>query len=166
MRIIKHAGGTSPGLGLLKQFPISRQQSFKTPEMLNYPVVAGASQETIQQFNKENSVYTQSYRTVLNQGNNPFVPTLAASGVFFYGLALTASAFTSLADTQVNFSINGRNLLVDCSALMLIPNYAQGMLYFPLPQPLTGKDTFKISFQKNDAGTITIYFSFVYKPAL
>jgi hypothetical protein len=134
--------------------------------MNGYPVMIGNSQQQIQEFNKANSEYTQSYRSILNQGSNPFTPVLSGSGLFFHGLSLSIGTVTSLQDTQVSFSINNRQLLVDVSALILIPNYAQGMLYYPVPQPLTGKDTFKINFLKNDAGTITMYFNFIYKPAL
>lgn len=131
-----------------------------------YPVVTGNTQKQIQDFNIMNAEYTQSYRVTLNQGANPFTPVLSGSGLFFHGISLSIGTITSLQDTQVNFTINNRQLLVDVSALILIPNYAQGMLFYPTPQPLTGKDTFKINFQKNDAGTITAFFNFMYKPSL
>lgn len=145
---------------------VSRDNQQPTLRQSGYPVITGNTQKQVQDFNIMNSEYTQSYRAVLNQGVNAFTPILSGSGLFFHGLSMSIGAFTSLQDTQVSFSINNRQLLVDVSALILIPNYAQGMLFYPTPQPLTGKDTFKISFLKNDAGTITAYFNFMYKPSL
>ena len=127
----------------------------------------GVSPQSIKEFNSDGKqVYTQSFRITLNTGKTTFKPVLAGSGLLLKGIAITTQTTTSIADTQLNFAVNNRNILVDASALLFVPNYTLNKeVYYPTPQPLTGKDTFQFDFQKNDAGSVVVMATLVYVPA-
>jgi hypothetical protein len=133
-----------------------------------YPDLATESNNRVQNFNKySNAEYNQSFRVIINQGVTTSVPVLSSSGKFLNGINILVASFASLGDTTISFSVNNRTVLVDVCALMLIPNYIQGgMLFVPTPQELVGKDTFKVSFNKNDAGAVTVFYTLSYVPQL
>jgi hypothetical protein len=127
----------------------------------------GVSTQSIKEFNSDGKqVYTQSFRFTINTGKTTIKPVLAGSGLFLKGIAITTQTTTSIADTQVNFSVNNRNILTDASALLFVPNYTLNQsVFYPTPQPLTSKDTFQFDFQKNDAGSVVVMATLIYVPA-
>lgn len=125
----------------------------------------GVDPEKIKSFN-QNSTMIQGYRlqiagaTTLN-----ITPVLNGGGLFLYGCSVTTTTTSDLGDCDFTFSVNNLGYLTKVSVSQLIPNYTNGFLYFPLPVPLNGgKDTFAGTFQKYNAGTVTLYFNLFYLP--
>jgi hypothetical protein len=91
---------------------------------------------------------------------------LQAAGMFLLGIAVfpVTGLLTTLADTNVKFVVNNLNLLLSVGANNLNPNFVEGMMFYPTPQPLSGTDSITIEFNKQDAGNTTVYTNVYYIP--
>lgn len=105
---------------------------------------------------------TQGSRLTMSQGANPFTVTLVIPGQRLLGISINTATLTDIADTYLTMNINGFNSLLDVNLLQICPLANQGMLFFPLDLALVGNDTFKLAFQKNDAGNINAGFNIHY----
>jgi hypothetical protein len=118
----------------------------------------------VQKFN-ENLRYVQGVRTQLAASSTSSVNTnLNSPGKFLLGLSIIPVSGTNsdITDCQVTLTVNNNNILLDCGAFNLIPT--GDMIYFPTPQPLTGKDTIKISVLKNNASAVNVIINYFYIP--
>jgi hypothetical protein len=156
--------------------PISKVFTPSVPENNNTPKTPSMSMKTrlfappdLKSIRSEN-INAQSvagFRYQLNGiGTSTFTISLPASGKQLLGIALTTNNITSLADTSIVMKVNNRNIIDNAGANTFNPNYTLGLLYYPTPQELTGKDTFNVIFNKQDAGNIVVYLNVVYIPQL
>lgn len=113
--------------------------------------------------------YVQGFRNTINASSTtPFTVTLNSVAKFLLGITVIpiSAILTTLGDTQVTLTINNNNLLSGVPASNLNPNFVGDMIYFPTPQPLFGNDNINISFTKNDATAVAVYYSFYYLPKI
>lgn len=119
--------------------------------------------QNVKKFNKDLR-YVQGFRTPLNSGSNTVTITLNAPGKMLLGVSVIPVSAADITDTQVSFSINNNNVLIGAAASNMNPQYVQGMIYFPTPQPLSGNDTIAFSINKNDVGSINVIINVFYVP--
>lgn len=105
---------------------------------------------------------TQGARYTLGAGANPFTITLVVPGQLLLGISVNTAVIADISDTFLTMNINGFNSLQEVNLLQLCPLSVQGIIFFPLQLGLVGNDTFKLSFQKNNAGNIVIGFNVNY----
>lgn len=116
-----------------------------------------------QKFNK-NLRYVQGFRFQLPQGATSQTIRLNSSGKELLGISIIPVTAADQSDTQISFIVNNNNLLIDTDAENLNPNFVQGMIFFPTPQPLFGNDTIQLNFTKNNVGTINVIVNIFYVP--
>lgn len=110
--------------------------------------------------------FVQGFRLTVNPGNSVNSLTLNSAGKFLLGIALIPALGGVISDTAVSLLVNNNNLLTTANAQNLNPNFVQGMIFFPTPQPLVGNDTIQLNFSKTDAGTVIIYADVFYQPQI
>jgi len=111
--------------------------------------------------------YVQGYRnSIAGTSTTPITITLNAAGRELLGIAIfpVTGLLTTLADTQIKFVVNNNNLLLNVGANSLNPNFVQGMIFFPTPQPLFGNDSISLEVTKNDATAVIIIANIFYVP--
>lgn len=127
--------------------------------------VSASQVKQVREFNKTLR-YVQGFRAAINAGTNQVQLSLNASGKMFLGLAVMPILAGDLSDTDASLVINNANLLQTVNVQNLNPNFVQGMIFYPVPQPLFGNDTINMSFVKNNAGTVITYINVYYVPRL
>jgi len=110
--------------------------------------------------------YVQGFRTQIPQGNISVPINLNSSGKALLGIAIIPVASADISDTQTTFVVNNNNLLINVCTINLNPNFVNGMIFFPTPQPLFGNDNINLNFTKNDVGTINAIINIFYVPRL
>jgi hypothetical protein len=119
-------------------------------------------------FNK-NLRYVQGFRNAVAASSITTVQiNLNAAGKFLLGIAIfpISALLTTLGDTFVTMTVNNNTILFNMGINNLNPNFVQSMIFFPTPQPLSGKDTITLSVNKQDAGATTIYTNVFYVPRM
>jgi hypothetical protein len=117
-----------------------------------------------QEFNKKlRSV--QGFRTLLAAGVGTTVLNvkLNSPGKFLFGLSIVPTLGADISDTQVNFTVNNKNLVTGVAANNLNPNFVQNMIFFPTPQPLQGNDQMFLEFTKNSGVASNIIVNIFYQ---
>jgi hypothetical protein len=127
-----------------------------------------ASPVNIKKFN-EGLRYVQGFRQALaSASTTPITITLNAAGKRLLGFSVIPVSGTNsdISDCQVNIIVNNNNVLLNAGLQNLNPNFVQNMIFFPTPQPLTGKDTINFNVNKNNSGAVTIIINCFYVPLL
>jgi hypothetical protein len=120
--------------------------------------------QSTQKFN-ERMRYVQGFRyAVTGSTQTTQKLVLNSPGKMLLGLTLIPVSAADISDIGLDFKVNNNNLLIGLSANNLNPSYVQGMIYYPLPQPLQGNDSIQATFNKSNAGDITIYLNVYYLP--
>ena len=121
----------------------------------------------IKKFN-EDLVYVQGIKAAITGGGSTASITinLNSSGRKLLGISVTPTdgLLPTLADSQLTFTVNNNNLLLNVFANNLNPNFVQNMVFFPTPQPLVGTDSISMNFTKNNAGDTSIIINVFYVP--
>lgn len=152
---------STAGKMAINQVPQKRNEATMQGKLFTPPNLKDIRQDNL------NAQSVAGFRYQLNGlSSQDFTITLPSSGKQLLGIALTTSATTNLSDTSVNLKVNNRDLLNRIGANLINPQYTQGLLYYPVPQELTGKDNFVINFNKQDAGTAVVYVNLIYVPQL
>jgi hypothetical protein len=128
--------------------------------------VTGNEAKQTKSFNK-NLRYVQGIRTTIAAlSTTPITISLNSPGKFLLGISLMPESGTisDIAACQVKFVVNNNNILLNAQAQNLCPNYVQGMIFFPTPQPLIGTDSITMDVTKNNASAIVIYINVFYVP--
>lgn len=115
-------------------------------------------------FNDTEHIVIDTYRYVLSQGTSPQTPTLSNIGYLLKGISIIPVASGDISDTALTFGINSFNLTNGANCQNFNPGFVHAMTYFKLPQPLKGNDAIKASFNKTDAGSVTVYLNIFYVP--
>jgi hypothetical protein len=104
----------------------------------------------IKSFNK-NLRYVEGFTRVLNAGDNQYDIKLKSPGKRLLGISIIPidNNTTNVANCTVTVKVNNNNVLTDAAVPNLVPNYVQGMIFFPLPQELTGNDTITAVITQN-----------------
>jgi hypothetical protein len=150
--------------------PQHHQQQHHEPDTIGASGFGGygaspAQMQLIQNFTKQQS-YTQGYRFAFGAGITSQPLQLASPGKFLIGCSIIPEASSNISDTQVTLTINNNNVIMGVSAPLLNPGFIQGFLYYPTPQPLLGNDNIQVSFNKQNSGSIVLYFQMVYNPQI
>jgi hypothetical protein len=157
----QNAFKTTAGKMALNQIPTERNKATMQGKLFTPPNLKDIRQANL------DAQSVAGFRYQLNgSSSQDFTITLPSSGKQLLGIALTTSATTNLSDTAVNLKVNNRDLLNRIGANLINPQYTQGLLYYPVPQELTGKDNFVINFNKQDAGSAIVYVNLIYIPQL
>jgi hypothetical protein len=128
--------------------------------------VSSKQSQAIKEFNK-GIRYVQGFLSTLTANSNTTVNmTLFAAGKMLLGVSIVPVTGSDITNTQITFLVNNNNLLNNVGSQNLNPNYVQGMIYFPLPQPLIGNDNIQANFTKNDAGSATVTINIFYVPRI
>lgn len=120
----------------------------------------------VKEFNKD-KMYTQGFRTLINASTTTNVTIqLNSPGKFLLGISIIPVSGTNadIADCQIQLIVNNNNILLNVGAPNMNPNFVQGILYFPTPQPLMGNDSISINVIKNNAANVTIVGNIFYVP--
>ena len=144
------------GVKLTPKSTKAMQKRLITPPDLNQIRAENLNAQTVAGFRYQLNGIGTSTQTI----------SLPASGKQLLGISINAANIAALADTSITLKVNNRNVVNDAGANQFNANYTLGLLYYPIPQELTGKDTINVIFNKQDAGNITIYLNFVYIPQL
>jgi len=110
--------------------------------------------------------YVQGFRSQIPQGNISVPINLNSSGRTLLGIAVIPVTGADISDTQITFVVNNNNMLINVNVENLNPNFVQGMIFFPTPQPLFGNDNINLNFTKNNAGTVNAIINIFYIPRL
>lgn len=110
--------------------------------------------------------YVQGFRTPIPNGTSNVPINLNSSGKSLLGISVTPIATADISDCQFTFVVNNNNLLINVAGPNLNPNFVQGMIFFPVPQPLYGNDNINFSITKNDAGTVNVILNIFYIPRI
>ena len=93
--------------------------------------------------------------------------TLNSAGKKFLGISIIpATLTTDISNCQISVAVNNNNLLVDAAAQNANPNFVQGMLFLPIPQPLTGTDIINLSVKNNSGAPVSIIANVWYVPQI
>jgi hypothetical protein len=119
----------------------------------------------IQKFNRDLR-YIQGFSTTIPAGSTvPLTVSLNASGKRLLGLTFIPSLKTSdISNVTASLSVNNNNVLLNMSASNANPLDLQGMIFFPIPQPLSGKDSIIVNFTNNSAVQVVILTNIYYVP--
>jgi hypothetical protein len=141
---------------MIRRRPASQPVSYQvSPENL----------KKTKEFN-ENLRYVQGFRTTVPAGATvPVQIGLTAPGRKLLGIALIPSSKTTdISDVLTTLVVNNNNVLLNTSSSNANPLDTQGMIFFPVPQPLAGNDTITLTYQNNSAVSVIINCNVFYVP--
>ncbi len=110
--------------------------------------------------------YVQGFtNTCAASSSSTLSVTLNAPGRRLLGIAIIPTVSTTdISNLKLTMTVNNNNVLMNAAAQNLCPGYVQGMIFFPIPQPLFGNDTISIVFTNGSASGIDTITNVFYVP--
>lgn len=126
---------------------------------------SAAQASATKKFN-EDLRYVQGFSNICGAGSSSqLTVNLNAPGKRLLGIAIIPTTNTmDISNLKITFIVNSNNVLLNVGAQNLCPNYVQGMIFFPIPQPLFGNDTITATFTNASGSSIETITNVFYVP--